>query len=98
MYVGADAAIDAMRPTLNQSANIDIFNSMRNETEDAALSSLPGARTSCAGDRRSNKKRHGYGRAILTPPPRMPMRAGKDHCRLHTLSPSVRTRTTMVSL
>jgi len=32
-----------------------MFTSMRNETEDAALSSLLGARTSCGGDRQSSR-------------------------------------------
>jgi len=71
---------------------------MNNEMEDAALSSLLGARTSWVGDRRSNKSRPQHCRAALTPPPWVPMGVGKDKSRLHELFPSVSMITTMIGL
>ena len=67
---------------------------MKNETEDAALSSLPGAGTSCEEGRLSSRYQHHS--AALTPPAWVPMGAWKNNFRFHALSPSTSVRTTML--
>ena len=51
--------INAMQTTVEQSENVEMFEfgDIRNETEDATLSSLPGAGTSCEADRLSIQRR-----------------------------------------
>ena len=55
--------------------------------EDATLSSLPSAGTSCEADRLSNQRRYPYHSPALTPPTWVPMEAWKNHLRFHKLSP-----------
>src|SRR6266446_3684548 len=71
----------------SESVEIFSFSDVRNETEDAALSSLPGAGTSCKADRLSNKRRYQHHSPALTPPTWVPMGAWKNHRRFHKLSP-----------